>query len=86
MKTKRIGIYKPTYTDNSKLENLFDSIKEYDNKDNLVTDVIKNRLDGGIIFQGLANSIHINSNILSFFPEPYYSVDLGFGLKMAIRT
>ena len=81
LKSKRIGIYKPTYTDKSKLDSLFDSIKEYDNKDNLVTDVIKDRLDGGIIFHGLANSIHINSNILSLFPEPLYSVKLGFGLN-----
>ena len=64
LKTKRIGIYKPTYTDNSKLESLFDNIKEYDNKDNLVTDIIKNKVDGGIIFHGIANSIQMNSNIL----------------------
>ena len=68
LKSKRIGIYKPTYTDNEKLENLFDKIIEYDNKDNLVTDIIQNRLDGGIIFHGIANSIKMNSNRLSLFP------------------
>ena len=81
LKSKRIGIYKPTYTDNEKLENLFDKIIEYDNKDNLVTDIIQNRLDGGIIFHGIANSIHMNSNRLSLFPEPLYTVNLGFGLQ-----
>ena len=81
MKSKRIGIYKPTYADEEKLNALFDKIEEYDNKDNLVTDIIKNRVDGGIIFQGVANSINMNSNILSLFPEALYSVDLGFGLQ-----
>ena len=81
LKSKRIGIYKPTYTDNTKLNELFDNIKEYDNKDNLVTDIIKNRMDGGIIFQGIVDSIDMNSNVLSPFPEPLYSVDLGFGLQ-----
>ena len=81
LKSKRIGIYKPTYTDNEKLEKLFDKIIEYDNKDNLVKDIIQNRLDGGIIFHGIANSIHMNSNRLSLFPEPLYTVNLGFGLQ-----
>ena len=81
LKSKRIGIYKPTYRDNEKLKSLFNEIKEYDNKDNLVTDINKNRIDGGIIFSGLANSISMNSNSLSAFPEPLYSVDLGFGLQ-----
>ena len=81
LKSKRIGIYKPTYADNEKLKSLFDDIKEYDNKDNLVTDIIKNRVDGGIIFSGLANSISMNSNILLAFPESLYSVNLGFGLQ-----
>ena len=81
LKSKRIGIYKPTYADNEKLKSLFDDIKEYDNKDNLVTDINKNRIDGGIIFSGLANSISMNSNTLEAFPEPLYSVDLGFGLQ-----
>ena len=81
LKSKRIGIYKPTYADDEKLKSLFDDIKEYDNKDNLVTDIIKNRIDGGIIFSGLANSISMNSNILLAFPEPLYPVNLGFGLQ-----
>ena len=81
LKSKRIGIYTPTYRDNEKLKALFDNIKEYDNKDVLVTDIIKNRVDGGIIFHGLVNSIHMNSNRLSAFPEPLYSVKLGFGLQ-----
>ena len=81
LKSKRIGIYKPTYADDQKLKSLFDDIKEYDNKDNLVTDIIKNRIDGGIIFSGLANSISMNSNILLAFPKPLYPVNLGFGLQ-----
>ena len=81
LKNKRIGIYKPTYRDEAKLKSLFNSIEEYDNKDNLVTDIIKNKIDGGIFFHGLANSIHMNSNILSAFPDSLYSVNLGFGLQ-----
>lgn len=81
MKSKRIGIYTPTYRDTEKLSRLFDNIKEYNNKDNLVTDIIKNRIDGGIIFHGIVNTIQMFSNILSIFPEPLYSVNLGFGLQ-----
>ena len=81
MKSTRIGIYKPTYADNEKLKSLFNRITEYDNKDNLVTDIIKNRTDAGIFFCGLAESISMNSNLLLAFPETLYSVDLGSGLQ-----
>lgn len=81
LKNSRIGIYKPTYADNEKLKSLFNRITEYDNKDNLVIDINRNRTDAGIIFCGLAKSISMNSNILFAFPETLYSVDLGFGLQ-----
>ena len=80
LKSKRIGIYTPTYHDSDKLK-IFDKVIEYENKDNLVADLLNHTMDGGIIFQGIADTIQMTSNYLSVYPEPLYSVNLGFGLQ-----
>ena len=80
LKSKRIGIYTPTYHDSDKLK-IFDKVIEYENKDNLVADLLNHTMDGGIIFQGIADTIQMISNYLSVYPEPLYSVNLGFGLQ-----
>ena len=80
LKNKRIGIYTPTYTVQNVLR-MFGDIKEYQDKDELVSDLLGYKMDGGILFQGLTDTIQMYSNLLSIYPEPLYSVNLGFGLK-----
>ena len=54
LKSKRIGICKGTYFNNS-IE--FDSITEYENKDLLLNAVRSFQIDGAIIFEGLAKTV-----------------------------
>lgn len=78
LKTKRIGLCKGTYFDNS-IE--FDSITEYENKDLLISAIKYYQIDAGIIIEGLANTIQEYSNVISKFPEELLDVDIVFGLQ-----
>ena len=78
LKTKRIGICRGTYFDNS-IE--FDSITEYENKDLLISAIKYYQIDAGIIIEGLANTIQEYSNVISKFPEELLDVDIVFGLQ-----
>lgn len=78
LKSKKIGICKGTYFDGS-IE--FDSIREYDNKDLLISAIKDFQIDGGIIMGGLADTIQEFSNIVSKFPEPLLNIDIVFGLQ-----
>ena len=77
LKNKKIGIYSPTYRDNLGFQNL----QEFEDKDELVRSVITHIIDGGILFDGLANTVQTISNFVSKFPGDLLSVELGFGLK-----
>ena len=78
LKSKRIGLCRGTYFDNS-VE--FDSITEYENKDLLIDAIRSFKLDAGIIFEGLADTVQEYSNTVSKFPEDLLDVDIVFGLQ-----
>ena len=78
LKSKRIGLCRETYFDNS-VE--FDSITEYENKDLLIDAIRSFKLDAGIIFEGLADTVQEYSNTVSKFPENLLDVDIVFGLQ-----
>lgn len=78
LKSKRIGICKGTYY---KETDVFDSITEYENKDLLLADIKDYKIDAGIIFEGLANTIQEFSNIATKYPEPLLPVDIVFALQ-----
>ena len=84
LKSKKIGICKGTYYDGN--NKVFDSVKEYENKDLLLTAIKDYEIDAGIIFEGLATTIHEYSNIVSIFPEPLLNVDIVFGLQKDNNT
>ena len=57
------------------------NLQEFEDKDELVRSVITHIIDGGILFDGLANTVQTISNFVSKFPGDLLSVELGFGLK-----
>ena len=77
---KQIGIYTQTYQDSEKLKD-YKNKKKYDNKDELVSDLINHKIDGGIMFLGHADPIKMTNNMLTFLNTDLYTVNCGFGLQ-----
>lgn len=77
---KPVGIYSPTYKDSRKLGD-YKNLQQYNSKDELVSDLINHKIEGGILFSGLAEPIKMMSNMLTIIERDLYTVDFGFGLK-----
>ena len=77
---KPVGIYSPTYQNSRKLSD-YKNLKQYNNKNELISDLINHKIEGGILFGGLAEHIKMIGNMFTIIESDLYTVDSGFGLK-----
>ena len=77
---KPVGIYSPTYQVSRKLGD-YKNLQQYANIDKLISDLRNHKIEGGILFGGLAEHIKMIGNMFTIIESDLYTVDSGFGLK-----
>ena len=82
---KPVGIYSPTYQNLGALSN-YKNLQQYANKDKLISDLTNHKIEGGILFNGLAEPIKMIGNMFTIIESDLYTVDFGFGLKKIVEN